>query len=241
MKRAISALGRSMINMVFPMRCVSCGKDMNSREKTAVCGFCMSKIRLNPKPYCVSCGRSVDKIKKRCRQCENIAFHFKSAHAACLYEGTIKDLLHAFKYKSNLSFADILSKLMIDFVKDNRETLRGLDMITSVPLGRRRLNSRGFNQSKLLADRLSEEFSIPYVELLNKRRHTGYQSELPKLRRLSNLSNAFEALDASAAKDKRVLLIDDVMTTGATLNECSRTLLASGAREVRCLVLARGA
>jgi ComF family protein len=153
----------------------------------------------------------------------------------------MKDLIHAYKYKALVPLSGILSGLMIDFIKDNMEIIDGIDMLTSVPLGRRRFIERGFNQASVLAKGVSDAFGIPFADTLIKRRRTAHQNELARDERLKNLKGAFAARNLSILKNKAVLLIDDVMTTGSTLDECSMVILSCGAAEVRCLTLARGA
>jgi ComF family protein len=114
-------------------------------------------------------------------------------------------------------------------------------MITSVPLRNGRLVERGFNQSRVLACEISKEFGIPFSEILSKSKNTRHQNELSREERLVNLEGSFKANPGNALRGAKVLLIDDVMTTGATLNECSKVLLHSGAKVVRCFTLARGA
>jgi competence protein ComFC len=130
---------------------------------------------------------------------------------------------------------------LINFVKDNRGVREGIDAVTFVPLEKRRLRERGFNQSRILASSLSKEFGIPLVDALEKIRVTKHQNELSREDRLTNLGGAFRVKNTSRPlKGLKVLLIDDVMTTGATLNACSLSLFNEGAAEIRCLTLARG-
>lgn len=133
-----------------------------------------------------------------------------------------------------------MAKFMIDFVKENIDLLGGVDIITFVPIQHKRLIDRGFNQSKVLASNLSNEFKIPLLDTLKKTRSTKAQNDLKRSERLVNLKGAFKVRGGAALKERCILLIDDVMTTSATLNECSKTLLDSGAKKVKCLTLARG-
>ena len=162
------------------------------------------------------------------------------AYSACLYEGPLKEIIHSFKYKKRISLAKIVSKFMIDFISENGEVLEGIDIITFVPLKNDRLRERGFNQSKVLAFNISKEFGIPLLDALQKTRATRPQNELSRDERLANLDGAFKVKGDVELNNARMLLIDDVMTTGATLSECSKILLDAGALEVRCLALARG-
>jgi ComF family protein len=132
---------------------------------------------------------------------------------------------------------------MVDFMKNDADITAGIDLLTFVPQSPGRLHKKGFNQSEMLVSNLSGAFGIPVIDALEKSRITKNQNELSRQERLINLIGAFRVKNSRAPsiKDKRILLIDDVMTTGATLNECAKTLLGGGAKEARCMTLARGA
>lgn len=131
---------------------------------------------------------------------------------------------------------------MTDFVKDEAAFAKSVEMVAFVPLHRMRLRERDFNQSEAIGRRIAAELGLPAADCLEKILHTANQNELSRRSRLDNLKGAFQARKRRTPllRDRVILLVDDVMTTGATLDECSRTLLAAGAREVRCLTLARG-
>ena len=153
----------------------------------------------------------------------------------------MKELVHKFKYNGKISLAATLSGLIGDFLRGNDELVAGIDSITFVPLESGRLRKRGFNQSKILAVEISRRYAIPIVDCLEKKNLTRHQNELSRDDRLVNLSGAFRVKNnAGTIKGAAMLLLDDVMTTGATLNECAKALLSAGAKEVRCLTLARG-
>lgn len=153
----------------------------------------------------------------------------------------MKELVHKFKYNGKISLARTLSGLIGDFLRRNGELVAGIDSITFVPLESGRLRKRGFNQSKMLAVEISRRYDIPIADCLEKVNRTRHQNELSRDDRLVNLNGAFRVKNnAGDLKGKGMLLLDDVMTTGATLNECAKALISAGAKEVRCLTLARG-
>lgn len=232
-------LTKYFTNLIYPLHCAACVTPLHPLDEFGVCRQCVEQIRPNPKPYCRSCGRSVDKTLAPCAECRKRRFHFDRAYSAYLYEGALKELIHLFKYRSRISLSRLLGRLMADYLKENRELLSAIDVITYVPLSARRLRTREFNQSKVLALKIAEWSGIPVVDALAKRAHTRPQNELSRDERLANLSGAFEAKE-EAAKGKNILLIDDVMTTGATFDECAKALKKSGAKGVACLALARG-
>lgn len=219
----IKAIAKSFINLIYPLHCAICKKSLDPLDEFGVCASCIGKIEPSPMPHYEG--------RKRLR--------FEKTWSACLYEGELKELIRLFKYKGRLSLSNILSKLLIGFINENPEVLDDIDAITYVPLHNRRLRKRGFNQSKVLALKVSQNFDIPLLDLLEKTRSTKAQNELSRKERLANLVGAFKIRNR-AGTGKNILLIDDVMTTGATLEECAKILLGSGAKSVRCLTLARG-
>lgn len=223
MTQTIIAIAKNVINLLYPLHCATCNKVLDPLDKSCVCDFCLSQIKPHPKPYC-----------------NKIVPYFDRAYSACLYDGVLKDLIHLFKYKKKTALCGILSGLMADLIRDNHEITDNLDIITFVPLHNRRLRERGFNQSNMLASNLSKEFDMPIRDILEKSISTRHQNELSRSERLTNLKSAFRVRDGVSIKDLRILLIDDVMTTGATLSECTKVLLSDGAKEARCLTLARG-
>lgn len=216
MSQTITAIAKSFINLLYPLHCAGCGKALDSHSQMNLCGHCKSAIRPNPRPA------------------------EYGAYSACLYDGVLKELIHLFKYSGKLSLAKTLSELMVDFVKDTPEIIQGIDMITFVPLQKGRLSQRGFNQSGELASNIAKALGRPLKDLLEKTLSTRHQNELSREDRLTNLKGAFRIKKDVSIKGLQILLIDDVMTTGATLSECAKVLTRGGAKAVRCLTLARG-
>jgi len=160
---------------------------------------------------------------------------FSTARSAGLYEGTLLEAIHLLKYRGRTSLVRPLASILAGTID-----CTGYDIITPVPLHRRRLQERGFNQSLLLARCLAKEshLSLDYVNL-RRIRATAPQTGLRGRERTSNVKRAFSVKNSVPFAGKRVLLVDDVYTTGATVTECSQALKAAGAREVGVLTLAR--
>ena len=240
MNSTLTSITKNFINLIYPMRCASCGKDLDSMNEAGVCAFCIGRIRRNPKPHCHSCGRSITDGQNPCRECVKADFVFTRAYSACLYEDPLKGLISEFKYKKKIRLAKILSQQLVSFVNDDPDILDGIDLMTFVPLCKESLRERGFNQAKLLADAISKDFDIPVADVLKKTKRTVFQHALSRDERMTNLNSAFSVRDPISIKNISILLVDDVMTTGTTLNECSKVLLNSGVKDVKCLTLARG-
>jgi competence protein ComFC len=219
--RAVKTIVKSFVNLLYPLHCLGCAEALEAMNEFHLCDDCIASIKYNAMP----------------------PFQLEPpkvlAYSACLYEGILKELIHRFKYKGGTVLSKIFSRIMTDYVNENPE-IADADLITTVPLHKKRLEMRGFNQSLLLAAGMTKALNLPLTNTLKKIRKTKYQNELLKNERHINLKGAFAPLDKIHMAGKRVLLIDDVMTTGATLTECARALFEGGAKEVRCFTLARG-
>jgi competence protein ComFC len=223
--KTIFAIKNSIINFIYPAYCGACKKALAASNETGVCNACLRQIKRHPKPDCRAAESS-----------------FSAVRSVCLYEGATQELIHLFKYKNKRSLAGLFAQYMIDFIKDEAIFAKGIELVTFVPLHRQRRRERDFNQSETLGRLIAAKLDLPAAECLEKTRKTTNQNELSRQDRLNNLKDAFRVRRQAAElfRGRTILLVDDVMTTGATLDECSRTLLAAGAREVRCLTLARG-
>ncbi len=172
---------------------------------------------------------------KKCRLCRTSEFRFDASRAPYIYEGPVSAMIKALKYKGCFSLVPILTELLTDFWPDLQWEA---DLIVPVPLSEKRRAERGFNQSELIGKSFSRETGIPTdPRALMKIRHTAQQVGLNAAERMSNLSGAFAA-EPILVRGKRILLLDDVMTTGSTFAECSAVLLDAGAVSVNCLSVA---
>jgi len=187
---------------------------------------------------CQICGMPfVSKISSHhtCSNCIKKKPPFSSARSIAVYDGVLLDAIHRFKYNGKTSIAKPLGSIMADRLPPNN-----YDIIVPVPLHKKRLKHRGFNQSLLLARKISKRHKIPidYLNLIRERL-TEPQIKLKGKERLKNVKGAFAVRDKSVFKNKNVLIIDDVYTTGATINECARVLKKAGVKGVYALTLAR--
>ena len=219
--QAIKTAAKSLLNLIYPLHCLGCERPLEALNEFHLCGPCIASIHNNAMPPF---------------ELETVPV---KAYSACIYEGTLKELIHQFKYKGKTVLAKIFGGLMIDYIKENPEIVNA-NLISVVPLHKKRLREREFNQSLLLANPIAKSFGLTVKNALEKTRKTKYQNELLKGERQINLRGAFRVCDKMSVSGRDVLLIDDVMTTGATLGECAKTLLAGGAKSVTCLTLARG-
>lgn len=159
--------------------------------------------------------------------------------AGCRYNGLVRDLIHRFKYGGDQSLAPLLANLTLPCLEDSRFSGRSFDAIVPVPLHPLRERERGFNQAGLLALELGRTAGLPVAALLRRKRDTAHQARFDRARRLKNLEGAF-CTRGKVGQDTRLLLVDDVCTTGITLDVCARVLLEAGASEVCAVTMARG-
>lgn len=230
----MASLLSPFLDIIFPPRCPFC--DTVCREPA--CLSCADAIRFISAPLCNICGIpfASDAIKNHtCGECIKNKRHFSWARGILAYNDTAGRAIHRFKYKKDTTFSKALGKIISDY-----PILEGFDVIIPVPLHIKRLRERGFNQSLLLARAVGKRHRIPVNPFALKRtRWTELQVNLSGDERRINVKGAFEV--HGGIEGKRVLLIDDVYTTGATVGECSKVIKKYGAKEVCVLTLARTA
>lgn len=222
-------LTAKLLDWIYPPQCVSCGA-----PGSLFCRDCRSRLLPVGEHYCTKCGKPLKKGQS-CRLCARSEFLFRASRAPYIYEGPAAALIKKLKYDGCLDLVPILTELLYAF-------WQGLgwdaDLIVPVPLSEKRRAQRGFNQSEMIGAAFSKKTGIPMVPgALMKIRHTARQVGLNAEERRENLSGAFAA-EELMVKGKRILLLDDVMTTGSTFAECSAVLLKAGAGSVDCLSVA---
>lgn len=207
-------------NLIYPCRCVFCGEFLDKNSNEDICSECEEKL-----PW----------TKKKCKSKGEF---FTECLSPLYYDGKAGEALRRFKFMGKTSYARRMGRLIADCVRENGKG--GYDAVTWVPISARRMRKRGYCQAKLLAKEVAKALDIKCVRLLRKRRHTPPQSTLSGLAaRKANISGAFCAVNKSRIAGMSILLIDDVITTGATLSECTRMLLMLGAHNVSCATLCK--
>lgn len=217
----------SIIKLIFPPKCMFCGSILNLNIEVEICSECMNKIPFfNNKFF---------KLKN------SIGLNYlDDVICLCHYSGIIKDCLIRFKFFNKASYYRTFGKLLSNKVKSMTD-YRKFDIIISVPLHKSRLNKRGYNQSLLISKILSGETGIPEKsDILSRIKNTHSQSLLTRNERYENVRDAFKVNNINIIKNKCILIVDDILTTGNTLNECSRVLKEAGAKEVVAAVIASG-
>jgi len=237
---ALAGLKEIISDIIFPKHCLGC-----QQEGSYLCNQCVQKIPLNYKFSCPFCGQP-SFFGKPCFKCARRS-NLESVMVASSYDcEIIKKSVKAFKYQFVEELAMPLGNILIFYLNLLNKKLPvrlNFDYLMAVPLHYKRFLYRGFNQAELLAEVTSLQFGWPILKkTLIKKKFTRPQAELTQLERKDNIKGVFSLKEESRQLiiNKKILLIDDILTTGATLNECARVLKEAGAREVSALVLAKG-
>jgi ComF family protein len=244
LKTSARRIGRRVLDALLPPRCLGCGVVVE--DPGALCASCWDKTAFIAAPHCARCGLPFElapaesmQAASECAACIADPPRYDRARAAMRYDEGARGLVLRFKHADATHAAPGYARWM---ARAGAELLAECALIAPVPLHRWRLLWRRYNQSALLALALGRIADRPVVpDLLVRRRHTPSQGRLDRARRHANVARAFALRPAYAAsiKGKRVLLVDDVMTTGATVEECARILKKAGSGPVDVLTLAR--
>jgi ComF family protein len=237
----MKTLFSGLADLVFPPECTACGALVN-RSTDTFCDSCFSRIRFIRSPLCPRCGIPYGSEGERdhlCADCILSEAYVSMARAAGEFGSTLLDVVHKFKYQGLTAAGEALGRFMAGLDYEGLR-IRDYTLIIPVPLHRKKLRERGFNQAVILAAEISRRHGVPMDFVSVKRRiHTEPQAGLGRDDRLRNMKGAFEVVKPEAVADEKILLIDDVYTTGSTVGECAKALRESGAGDVSVLTLAR--
>jgi ComF family protein len=233
---------RPLADLVFPRACVHCGQPPG-READYLCWDCLSAVHTIVQPYCSHCGDPVDGVTGHdytCSTCKRERIHFECARSAARYSGPLKTAVQTFKYRHGTWLARDLGMLLLACVRTHFRP-EHIDAIAAVPLFPKRERFRHYNQAYLLARRLAGRLDKPLLRnCLVRTQPTVSQVRFNAAARRDNIHNAFATRNEAWIDGRRILLVDDVMTTGSTVNECARVLKEAGAAAVRVATVARG-
>ena len=213
--------------------CTLCGEPADARRERLLCVACDGSLPAHPADACPQCGIASPGALV-CGDCLSDPPAYDAALTVFTYRFPLDQLIHSFKYASNLTLADFFARKLASCVRDHPMP----HALVAMPLARRRLAERGFNQALLIADNAAQRLSLPIERTaLVRIRETLPQSGLPWKERRANVKGAFAC--ATDLKGRHIALVDDVMTTGATLNEAAKVLKMQGAARVTAWVIAR--
>lgn len=235
---AVRACADALLAVLLAPACAGCHAPLDAPTRGPVCDACWGRVVPLTAPVCETCAeplpswRAISTGLRRCPRCRRGRTAISKARSIGAYEGALRDIVHALKYEGRRSLAAPLAARMR---AQGAEVLAGADVAVPVPLHRSRLRRRGFNQ----AEDLARQLGLPWRRALRRVRSTRSQTDLPAARRHANVRGAFAVRRRASVRGCCVVLVDDVSTTGATLEACAAVLLEAGAREVRALTAAR--
>jgi competence protein ComFC len=228
---------------VYPEVCQLCGAARATPAEGYVCSGCRAAVRFIAPPFCERCGRPFEgdiTTRFECANCREMDWHFHSARSAAVARDPVLAVIHRYKYHRALWFEPFLAELLIRAAGPTLVEQRP-DLIVPVPLHPTKRREREFNQAERLANRLGAATQLPVNrKLLRRVRPTRTQTQLSRQERLVNVRNAFALRKGQRLNGERVVLVDDVFTTGATTSACAKVLAAAGAGEVCVWTVARG-
>ena len=241
------AIAKPWINaglaFIYPEACQLCGEQRAKLDEGLVCASCWQKVRFIRPPFCDRCGLPFEgaiTTAFECTNCREMNLHFSSARSAVVAKGVVLEAIHRYKYQQAMWFEPFLADLLL---REALPVLRegGWSCVLPVPLYPAKQREREFNQAELLGGHLARALKIPLnANWLARVLPTSTQTRLTREQRARNVRDAFALRAGVKLNGERLILVDDVFTTGATTNACARTLLDAGAAEVCVWTVARG-
>ena len=236
---------KALSELLFPssIYCISCGSLIDGSRPYALCDSCMRSFHWTNGRVCAKCGKALQEEYHHdlCLDCREAVRFFTRGFSCVQYGIHERELLLKFKYSGKTYIGEKLARIMADRLET--ENL-GAELVIPVPMHSKKKRKRGYNQAEIIASELAKKLCVPYSgSLLKRSGNTAAMSRLAAEERRMNIEGAFvvSAYAAEVIAGKRVLLVDDIYTTGSTASECSRVLLSAGAREVFVITFASGA
>lgn len=240
---ALMTWAHRAIDLVYPRNCQFCATPLAEADSGVICRSCLGTVRWIEEPFCQQCASPfAGEVREAfvCGYCQDLRFYFERTVCACRAEGIVRDCLVQFKYNRAAYFGPHLVE-WLNRAASQWIDWQQVDCIVPVPLHPRKRRHREFNQAEYLATGLARSVGAPVVATAVRRvKDTSTQTRLDAETRRRNLRDAFAIQRPAAVAEKRVVLLDDVFTTGATLDSCAKVLRKAGATQVIALALARG-
>lgn len=234
-------LWAALLDILFPKGCLACGGRLQGGQEISYCVLCLQDVRLIHEPFCTICGKPFDNAagnSHHCSYCLKNRWHFKQARAVVRYHAPIAEAVKTFKYNGMMHGLATFAALAQQYFRHHPQPQP--DIIIPVPLHPRRLRKRGFNQALVLGRKLFPQYKDRIdPQVLERHIGTRPQTGLSGHERRRNVRNAFRVRIPEKIKNRKILLVDDVFTTGATVDECARVLMKSQAAEVVVFTFAR--
>ena len=235
--RLLRDMSETAITFLYPAECRVCKEFLGATSIPYICDNCWQDIQCLEPPWCDICG--TPGIKGLCDACAITPPRYGKLRSIAFYQTTLQQAIHFFKFEKKKAFARHLIQLINAYIPLDC-SIAEYDFILPVPIHKKRLRERGFNQATLLANGIAKAAGVPVrTDTLIRHRHTVAQSSLDREERQQNLIGAFEIRNPDSIRGKRLLIFDDVFTTGATIREAVSELWAADPAEVDVLTLAR--
>lgn len=231
-----------LCRLVYPPHCLLCQNYLPSRfPYPGVCPRCQDTIIYNHPVFCLKCSRHISSRPPtpQCRICRSKKIAFDFAWGCCLYNDSLKHLLLQFKYFQKTYLRHYFTELMMNFIRAYQIDIEQFDYAVPIPLSSTRLRERGYNQAEMLAQNVAQRFDLRVIsDNLIKTRHTLQQAQIKEKERWTNIRRAFTIKHPQEIRGKNILIVDDLLTTGATASEAALALKQAQAKRVGVLTLA---
>ena len=238
--RLLRGAAETLADLLFPPHCALCL--CRTRGGEHLCADCRKTAPAIAAPFCQTCSAphtgNIDG-PFTCSHCRERRFHFTCAVARYRSKDAVRELVHRFKYKRHYHLRHVLAGWLADTLDDARLQTPPCDAVVPVPLHPVRQRERGFNQARVLAEELARRGGIPLADCLRRIRPTPTQTAFDRQARIENLRGAFRMRQNADVRNLHILLVDDILTTGSTVDECARVLTGAGAASVRVATVAR--
>jgi len=241
----VKILGEGLISLLLAADCGVCQHPLEPSNITFVCIDCWSKIKWLKDPYCSKCSRPLPSTFKSiptflCPECRRQNVYFNRAFIPTLYEGVMKKVIHLLKYNKKTGIMRTLERIMRSYFSCLNSSFPCLDLVVPIPLHRKKLRERGFNQAELIAKVVAKHLQVRLTKgNLKRTKATITQTSLDREERRRNLREAFTIKNRDEFQAKNVLLVDDVYTTGTTIKEAAKVLKEARVKDVYVFALAR--
>jgi len=239
-QKLLHSAGSALIDLLYPPHCAICLCETVAGEH--LCAACRKQAPVIAAPFCDTCSQpfsgQIDGAFT-CPNCRERRFHFTCAAARYQSRGVVRELVHRFKYNGKVHLRGVLIDWLAETLDDPRLQTPPCDRIVPVPLHATRQRERGFNQALILAEGLARRSGLSLSNCLKRTRYTTTQTLFQREERMENLRGAFQMRQSNEVRNLHLLLIDDVLTTGSTVDECARVLMDAGAASVRVATVAR--
>jgi ComF family protein len=236
-RRALKDTGREVLQILYPAHCPICHGIAPYHE--AICPECRKKLPYIRGKRCRLCGKPVEDSEIYCDDCQKIRHFYQEGMGIFLYDDVMRETMSYLKYKHRKEYGRILGELVYEAA---REKIRiwNPQAIIPVPMHKSKMETRGYNQAEEIARPIAERFGVPLcTDLLFRREKTAAMKDLSAVERRDNMRHAFAVSDKNAVP-KRILLVDDIYTTGATIDACAEALRAAGAGQITFLTVCIG-